>query len=227
MDRLVIELTPLVWHVARANGLDRVSPRTSSRRCDSPCSASSTSCAIPRLRLVDHHDPACGHPPPRLPYTARAVVGRAGRIHVEYSSGARRRSRREAILRAIQDETTAVGAGSPLSARDLSLAQVSMPDRVAHRWPITDGWHANVVDQECMSIVADGEDPAVWLGSLQREWLARWRARDPQAAPPHYWSGLQIIGRSIPNRPHFPARERYSRYCRRTVSGVGICPDFG
>ncbi len=57
---------------------------------------------------------------------------------------------------------------------------------MAHRWPIIDGRHANVVDQECMSIVADGEDPAARLGSLQREWLVRWRARDPQATAPHY-----------------------------------------
>lgn len=129
------------------------------------------------------------------------------------------------------------GAGSRLSARDLSVAQVSMPDRIylggcegagfatslewsgigaaalalgsevvlAHRWPIIDGRHAGIVDQACMAIVADGDDPAARLGSLQRQWFRQWRERRPDAVPPHYWSGLQVIGRSVPSGDDKPS----------------------
>jgi tetratricopeptide (TPR) repeat protein len=122
------------------------------------------------------------------------------------------------------------GVGSCLSARDISMAQVKMPDRlylggcegagfatslewssigaaalalgsdvvIAHRWPIIDGPHAGVVDQECIKIVADGVDPAARLGLLQRKWVRQWRERTGSCPPPHFWAGLQVIGRSVP-----------------------------
>jgi tetratricopeptide (TPR) repeat protein len=121
------------------------------------------------------------------------------------------------------------GETSRLSARDLSVAQVAMPDRIylggcegagfatslewssigaaaltlgsdvviAHRWPIIDGQHAGIVDRACTAIIANGGDPASQLGALQRHWCQQWRRRDPQAVPPHYWAGLQVIGRSL------------------------------
>ncbi|MEV7061744.1 CHAT domain-containing protein [Streptomyces collinus] len=122
------------------------------------------------------------------------------------------------------------GVGSCLSARDMSIAQVKMPDRIylggcegagfatslewssigaaslalgsdvviAHRWPIIDGPHAGLVDQECIKLVADGVDPAARLGLLQRQWLRLWRERTGSCTPPHFWAGLQVIGRSVP-----------------------------
>ncbi|MCX4859319.1 CHAT domain-containing protein [Streptomyces canus] len=122
------------------------------------------------------------------------------------------------------------GVGACLSARDISMAQVKMPDRIylggcegagfatslewssigaaslalgsevviAHRWPIIDGPHAALVDEECIKIVTDGGDPAAQLGLLQRRLLRRWRERTGSCPSPHFWAGLQVIGRSVP-----------------------------
>lgn len=86
-------------------------------------------------------------------------------------------------------EWSSIGAAALAHGSDVVLA---------HRWPIIDGRHAGVVDKECARIVAAGGDVAARLRSLQRHWLRRWREGNPDAVPPHFWSGLQAIGRSIP-----------------------------
>jgi tetratricopeptide (TPR) repeat protein len=92
------------------------------------------------------------------------------------------------------------GFGTSLEWSSIGAAALALGSDVvlAHRWPIIDGRHASVVDAKCAAVVAAGGDTAGQLRSLQQRWLQQWREGRPDAVPPHFWSGLQVIGRSLP-----------------------------
>ena len=67
---------------------------------------------------------------------------------------------------------------------------------VAHRWPIVEGRPAATVDLECIDTIRGTANVAYGLRRRQAAWLPEWEARRPGATAPHYWAGLQVIGRS-------------------------------
>ncbi|MGW4531793.1 CHAT domain-containing protein [Nocardia sp. NPDC004340] len=66
---------------------------------------------------------------------------------------------------------------------------------LAHAWPIIDHPSAGKVDQTCIETLLAEDDPAVVLRAAQRRWLQQWRS-DGSGVAPHWWAGLQYIGRS-------------------------------
>jgi tetratricopeptide (TPR) repeat protein len=92
------------------------------------------------------------------------------------------------------------GAGFGRSLEWTSMAAASLESGtstvLAHRWPIVDAAHAATVDQGCTDLLLRSADVAEGLRQLQMSWLADWRRQVPGAVPPHYWAGIQAIGRA-------------------------------
>jgi hypothetical protein len=85
-------------------------------------------------------------------------------------------------------EWSSIGAAALALGTDLVLA---------HRWPIIDGRHAELVDANLIAILAYEADPAAHLSAHMSQWYSTWRANPHAGVPPHFWSGLQVIGRSL------------------------------
>jgi hypothetical protein len=56
-------------------------------------------------------------------------------------------------------------------------------------------------DDACTTMLTNAADIGHALGDIQRSWLEPWRCGRAGAIPPHFWAGLQLIGRADPGRP--------------------------
>jgi tetratricopeptide (TPR) repeat protein len=74
---------------------------------------------------------------------------------------------------------------------------------LAHAWPIVDSVDMAEIDEACAAVLA-AEDVGHALGEMQRSWMDQWRHGLPNAIPPHFWAGLQLIGCAGP-QPGPPA----------------------
>ena len=73
---------------------------------------------------------------------------------------------------------------------------------LAHAWPIVDSVDMAEIDEACAAVLA-AEDVGQAFGEMQRSWMDQSRHGLPNAIPPHFWAGLQLIGRAGP-RPSPP-----------------------
>lgn len=69
---------------------------------------------------------------------------------------------------------------------------------LSHAWPIVDAADMAEVDRECREILITSKDVGQALRNRQRSWMDKWRRQDSDAIPPHFWAGLQLIGRAGP-----------------------------
>jgi len=88
------------------------------------------------------------------------------------------------------------GFGTGLEWASLAAAALSRGAAcvLSHAWPIVDGSDMAKVDTACMTILTNAGDVGQMLGDIQRSWLDQWRQGNPDAIPPHFWAGLQLIG---------------------------------
>jgi hypothetical protein len=94
------------------------------------------------------------------------------------------------------------GFGTGLEWASLAAAALSRGAScvLSHAWPIVDGPDMAKVDIACTSALTSAVDVGQMLVDIQRSWLDQWRQGQPHAIPPHFWAGLQLIGRAGPPR---------------------------
>lgn len=92
------------------------------------------------------------------------------------------------------------GFGTGLEWASLAAAALSCGAScvLSHAWPIVDGSDMAKVDMACTAVLTAAEDVGQMLGDIQRSWLDQWRQGKPDAIPPHFWAGLQLIGSAGP-----------------------------
>lgn len=70
---------------------------------------------------------------------------------------------------------------------------------LSHAWPIVDSPHMADIDRTCIEILTRDTHVGRALGNAQRAFLNKWRRSELDAIPPHFWAGLQLIGRTCPS----------------------------